>query len=466
MHDRFEKEVQKKMEELNVTPSAPVWEKIELEIRPEKTRRRLILWLFFGLLLAGGGFLATHFIGSDSSSVSSHPSMPANTKKENKTSLVPETSSSPLNTPSAPVDKDDLTTTQIRQTNKTVTESAPRVMEFEPGKRNAKLKYRNLVLQNKNRQPQEKPVLKPTEVITSSSEVKDNAVPMPNKTEQKQAVTTNDSTLVAKEAPGSKDSVAREPWKETELSKPSTDSVQKRKVASSRKWKKQITAGAGWSNYADGVLTSSMMMSSGFQSPTNSGTNGVPVFYRPSGTKSGLAFMLGASLSKRVSNHVELSAGLQYAHYSTKTPVGNNRRNDTTIRYASAGILVSQYYQNAGSNEYVNRFHVIEVPVSVIYQPSLKLPLYISLGAAYGRLISTNALTFSNTANVYYPNNDNYVRNMLPASASVQVELFSKKKVSLRIGPSVQYNLLKLRKENIDSEPHLFFAGIKTAVNF
>jgi hypothetical protein len=109
---------------------------------------------------------------------------------------------------------------------------------------------------------------------------------------------------------------------------------------------------------------------------------------------------------------------------------------------------------------------VVELPVTISYQPSLQLPLYISLGAAYGRLVSTNALTFSNTANVYYPNNDNYVRNMLPVSSSVQVALFSKKKISLRVGPSVQYNLLKLRKENIGGKPHLFFAGIKTAVNF
>src|SRR5829696_7980647 len=57
MHDRFEKEVQKKMEELNLSPSAPVWEKIKLEVMPEKKRRRAIFWVFFGLLILGGGYL-------------------------------------------------------------------------------------------------------------------------------------------------------------------------------------------------------------------------------------------------------------------------------------------------------------------------------------------------------------------------------------------------------------------------
>jgi hypothetical protein len=202
-----------------------------------------------------------------------------------------------------------------------------------------------------------------------------------------------------------------------------------------------------------------------FQSPST-GSGGALISYRPSETTPGAAFMVGFSLSRKLSNHIELAFGLQYAFYTTKTKVGNSRQSNTTIRYSYYDINVSQYYPNAGSNDFVNRFHVVELPVTISYQPSLQLPLYISLGAAYGRLVSTNALTFSNTANVYYPNNDNYVRNMLPVSSSVQVALFSKKKISLRVGPSVQYNLLKLRKENIGGKPHLFFAGIKTAVNF
>lgn len=55
MHEQnFEKQVQQKMEELSLTPSAPVWQKVEGEIRKKKDRRRLIFWLL-PLLLVGGG---------------------------------------------------------------------------------------------------------------------------------------------------------------------------------------------------------------------------------------------------------------------------------------------------------------------------------------------------------------------------------------------------------------------------
>jgi hypothetical protein len=54
MQGSFEKKVQEKLDELKLTPSVPVWEKVEQQIRPEKTRRRVFFWLPLGLLLMAG----------------------------------------------------------------------------------------------------------------------------------------------------------------------------------------------------------------------------------------------------------------------------------------------------------------------------------------------------------------------------------------------------------------------------
>src|SRR5687768_445633 len=55
MHEQsFEKQVQQKMDELSLTPSAPVWQKVEEQIRKKKERRRVLFWML-PLLLAGGG---------------------------------------------------------------------------------------------------------------------------------------------------------------------------------------------------------------------------------------------------------------------------------------------------------------------------------------------------------------------------------------------------------------------------
>jgi hypothetical protein len=58
----FEKQVKQKMEELSLTPSEPVWEKVEEQIRKKRDRRRFFFWLPLTVLLVGGGvwFLSRH----------------------------------------------------------------------------------------------------------------------------------------------------------------------------------------------------------------------------------------------------------------------------------------------------------------------------------------------------------------------------------------------------------------------
>jgi hypothetical protein len=108
----------------------------------------------------------------------------------------------------------------------------------------------------------------------------------------------------------------------------------------------------------------------------------------------------------------------------------------------------------------------VQVPVTIHYKPSVSLPLYVSAGASFGQVISTNALTFSTNSNLYYRNQDNDVRSMVPVHAAVQVGLFEKSKTSLRIGPMIQYNLSKSQKEDPSNQSHLFFAGLQSTINF
>ena len=55
MQNEFEKQVQQKMEELNLVPSDPVWQKVEMQISKKKDRRRLLFWIPVLALLLGGG---------------------------------------------------------------------------------------------------------------------------------------------------------------------------------------------------------------------------------------------------------------------------------------------------------------------------------------------------------------------------------------------------------------------------
>ncbi|HMK26671.1 MAG TPA: hypothetical protein VK483_11645, partial [Chitinophagaceae bacterium] len=56
----FEKNVQNRMDELQLYPSAEVWPEIERRIRKERKRRWFIFWFLFPALLTGAG--ATYFL--------------------------------------------------------------------------------------------------------------------------------------------------------------------------------------------------------------------------------------------------------------------------------------------------------------------------------------------------------------------------------------------------------------------
>ena len=64
----FEKQVQQLFDELRLKPSAEVWPKVSSRIRPEKGRRKVLIWLpltLFLLIGAGGGYwlLQSHNTG-------------------------------------------------------------------------------------------------------------------------------------------------------------------------------------------------------------------------------------------------------------------------------------------------------------------------------------------------------------------------------------------------------------------
>lgn len=188
--------------------------------------------------------------------------------------------------------------------------------------------------------------------------------------------------------------------------------------------------------------------------------------FRPSEISAGFGFSLGFSFSKKLNEHWETSLGLQYTHLSTKMKVGEKRNVDTGTRVSADGSKVNEFFTNTSSSNYTNRFHILELPVSISYRPAVKLPLYISAGISYGRLISTNALTFSNTSNIYYKNSQSYSRNLLPGQLSVQYRFNYNNKLSLQTGPFIQYNFLKFQTEPINGKSHIVFAGLKTTVNF
>lgn len=462
MQGSFEKDVHRKLDDLRLTPSAPVWEKIELEIKPEKRKRRLLFWLLpLGLLLAGGGWWLLH-----SPADKPLPSAEA--------AATPVIGNKPINT--VKVTPKQQSKTQQSTAKETATEQSSHLPEatiadgHTPEKKALKQSRSTdvKVARQKANPSERKPVAttgqpaKTQPEETTNAVVENKSTPLAQPLEKNKAATAETATTVENEKPLR--SLKTDSVSKAEAPVAATDTTLKKKAAKAGKWRKQFSLGTGLANVTKGTQSGLVYAANFNSAPIGSVAPNPPGAASP--VRAGLALAVGFSLAKNLGKRWEVSVGLHYTQATTRQRVGDRRSTDTTLSFAQDRISANGFYTNNGQTDYTNRYHLLEVPVAIAYKTGGRLPVCFSAGAAYGRLLATNVLTYNSGANLYYRNGANDRRNLLPVFSSVQAELFSRRKVSLRTGPFVQYHLQPLQKESGSAAPHLFLAGLKTAVNF
>jgi hypothetical protein len=179
----------------------------------------------------------------------------------------------------------------------------------------------------------------------------------------------------------------------------------------------------------------------------------------------GAGYAFGVGVSRVISQRLQVTVGLHYTAYRFRTSVGTYKPMDTALSFRSQTVAIGGYYRNGSQEDYAIRYQVLEIPVSLAYKLSPTVPLFFSVSALYGRLLKSNALTFDRTANIYYQNKENLQRNFFSLSSSLQYSIIRRQTFTINAGPVVQYQLTGLQKED-DQKPRLFFAGIKTSVQF
>src|SRR5690349_17265857 len=82
----FEKQVRSKMDELSFVPSAPVWDKVEEQIRKKKEKRRIIFWLLPVFVIGGLGLWLMNEKGNpnEKTEIATHQDKSNNTPDNNQ----------------------------------------------------------------------------------------------------------------------------------------------------------------------------------------------------------------------------------------------------------------------------------------------------------------------------------------------------------------------------------------------
>ena len=495
----FEKQVKQKMEGLSLTPSEPVWQKVEEQIRKKRDRRRLLFWLPFTVLCLGGGiWLVTNNIRNiNSIAIAKNEKQNNSQNGQNsvqKNDVKVESGTRELEenkkTFAAPKkEQPSITTKPLPEQNEITPEVKPikQVLQLASVNENINKKDKTITGINKpshgkniSGKKLERDEVKPSEVFPDTVRSVTEKLNEPN-----------ENISINKSEP-SDSIVNNNPPKENEVkgidttnqSKPGLENEPKDSLAVQKniaikdkrphsKWKLAINAGIARSGVNNGLQVfgggeKSLETTNVFaadrtlnfsQAPSNAGAS-----YRPPSTqkKSG-SFSLGVLIKKQVGKRSSFSTGLQYNFYSTEILVGQNISRDTM---ADPNKSVNNFYANSGSNfsDYRNKFHFVSLPVAFNFQILKNAPLDFHIGLSLQQLVETNALLYSSLSKIYYTDKGAFNKTQLFSELGIEYSLPLSKKLLLKAGPRISYGHSSVVKES--SGLHLFSYGLATEIVF
>ena len=439
--NKFEKQVQQKMDELRIQPSDAVWKKIEVRIEKKKDRKwgLIILFLLMGLALSGGYWLWNNRQEGLSANHKSEHIVEQNSVKENKTSQ-PEINA----VPGTENKKDNIATTLLKKKDDNKNNA-------KPGKNTAHLNADEKSNSRKN-------VLR---VLSKKNEIKSN---IGSNTKTEVTIVEQQSEPPADVNKQSTDSTYErvnavslsKPVEPSAIAKHDDTSTQKQtNIASVKKtnkneWKLGILFSGGLSGVGNHFLS---LYNAPVYSAPGALNSGPQYNFSSPKLKSAFGFLAGVFAEKSISKRSTLALGLNFMSLNTSV-----RLNDSGNTYTSG----------SAAGNYINHFNYMAIPLSIKTQiaSGKSGALYWEGGLVVSELISSNALQYNEYSGYYYKNNSIFNKVQLGFNTALFVSLFPKQKTSFLVGPYSYYNASKMANEGLYNKKHFVFAGLQTQIIF
>jgi len=451
----FEKNVQQRLDELKLRPSKAVWKNVEENIRQEKRRRRMVLWLPLLFLLLGG---TGYFLINKNGFVSAETAVKTKQAKEKNNSTI------------SPLSKDLQKEETQKEKNQELT---PKDLNGElvakvPKNQNANSKTRQ------SQKSDNKTLDKTDATFTSDKDQVQSLIKGQENVDNDQNDIQrigNDEVLIgyAKVNP----SLIKVSSPKVDISIPENYSakIQTPEVdlnAISALKKKEKFRSAKWQWGLDFSVGSSSANSefSSFKSAQMDALANTGPLPRYSGTSTssldpGLYWSAGGFVLRNFTNRFALSAGLQYSQYRTQLTTGT-RGDSARLFYGSNYAVVDN--QNDKANEHIYRYHFIELPMTAHFKlnKSNSFPVFGNVGISIGWLLGTNSMNYGGST-VFSQVSGQYNETQFGLRGGFTFGALNKTKHPLRIGPSLRYNLSGLT-ESASSNNHLLAFGLDVRV--
>ena len=459
----FEKQVQQKMEELQLRPSAEVWTEVEKEIRKDKRKRRVIFWWLLPLLITGG--LATWWLlPSKQNSTESISTTNTISPKENETNspalkqnaeLVEKGNTgapSPGEDAHNRIEKAGNTSTSFFQPKKPVDKVSRQDNTTGLGNKYIITKaeepiqeHKTVISENLNDPANEpKEIVNPDTTAVLNIPVKDT-VSSPSQFKNRNVLTGE---------------------KQEEVEKPAEKEIAARKDR--KKWSLGIEFAPGLSATVQGSLFPEKTLSySGSPIPSTGSASYTAPFAPPvliSSPSAGYSATIELFAQRELNSKLSVKAGINYSYLSTRVNVGSRVEAQRQVNNdISSGIVIGSYYRAdypGNDQDYRNDFHLLGISGKLSWKVinQSKVKLYWENGVGISRLLSTNALLFDNGIRGYYKDINAFSKTQVFLSSSLDLPLTTGKR-TLLVGPYVRYGLTPVLKTSDEPNSHFLQYG-------
>ncbi|HZK62750.1 MAG TPA: hypothetical protein VFC34_01325 [Puia sp.] len=472
--NHFENKAKHKLDELKFNPSEAVWVNVQTQIKKDRKRRRLLVWLPLCCLLLGAG--AWYGLSGKPSSQPVNTPTQLSGKGKNKANDV----------------RDGNKQAELQKNNSILPDSSgTTAIEEDPGEiAGYKERTRADQLETSRQEMKKQVVNRPSEkdqkeeINLSHNSISSEINPNPTGTGHAGDGTNHNigadrSSLIAASPadnpdkseklsagaekinsvePGQPDStILINPLMSSSTTKDSAKINVAKITVTPKKNKIQwgIAGGAGLSSHA-AKFTSNFPVYA-------ASSAGNPAYYTLPSDKQSFSWHLGVRLQKALNNTTQLFTGFQYSYSGVKIARGDLVNQPAALYAGSPNLInLNSYYpvSASGKYNYTNQYHFIEIPLGMEKQLGRKSRFSVNAGISFAWLVSTNALQFDPQTHIYFKENGFFKKTQWSLLGGFQYRLLQKRSYSLKIGPQIEYGLSGLLNRKSPYTEHQFFGGI------
>lgn len=442
--NEFERQVQQKMDDLQIHPSEAVWQKIDPQIKKEK-RRRWILILFPVMLI---GLLYGGYLLLNNDNLYHQPQQELTNKSIENNNTIKERKGYPDKIKNHnPVKEAEGTNAKPANEEMSSHQKIKISEEIEDNRDGVTTNFTHDIL---------------TKTQTKISIVKnekvniDNKNPKQEKEQSDKEINAENAVTPIKELPKPKENVSAkdsiEIKNENLTQEENAISNVTKKAANKKLWNWGFSFSAGSSGMGNNLFGDDQKNLADRQNASVGGSFGVVVPSTPSLIKPSLALNSGINVEKNISKKFIFITGINYKLFSTTNTVGKDS---------------AEFFRTSNANTNHNYYHYIELPVGFKFQLGdfKKSLLYWNVGLSVSQLIGAKALQYNSSRGLYYHDNSLFNKTQIGFHTGLDIAFISKNKTSFLIGPFYTYGISKIAREGYNKH-HFTFIGLRAQYLF